>query len=87
MAPDIMPFSLSSTETIIVPGHVAGESCRIDIALPPGKSPEAGWPSLLLLDAGGCFATCVEAMRRMSPRQDATGAGAAVIIGLSPVGE
>lgn len=56
----------------------------MDMAMPEGDPPAAGWPSIFLLDAGGCFGTCVEAMRRMSRRQDATGVRPAVIIGLSP---
>ena len=78
------PFSLPSTQSLILPGPVAGEGYRIDIALPSGACPPGGWPAVVLLDAAGCFATCVEAMRRMSRRQDATGVGQAVLIGISP---
>jgi len=87
MAFDPFPFSLPGAQSILLPGHVPGEAYRIDIALPGGEAPDQGWPSVLLLDAGGCFATTVEAMRRMSRRRDATGVGEAVIIGLSPARE
>ncbi|MGE4432202.1 MAG: alpha/beta hydrolase [Sphingobium sp.] len=79
-----MHFTLPLTQSMIVAGHVAGEDYRMDLAMPEGDAPASGWPSVVLLDAGGCFGTCVEALRRMSRRQDATGVRPAVIIGLSP---
>lgn len=61
----------------------AGDSFRIDVALPEGAPPAAGWPAIFLLDGSGCFATCVEAQRRMARRPDATGVSPAVIVGIS----
>jgi len=84
MTPEPVPFSLPSTESLLVPGPDGGEGYRIDIALPSGARPKAGWPGIVLLDGAGCFATCVEAMRRMSRRQDATGVAQAVVIGIAP---
>lgn len=57
--------------------------CRIDLLVPEGVPPAAGWPSVWLLDGAGCFGTCVEAMRRMSRRSDATGVVPHAIIGIS----
>lgn len=77
-------FRLSDTQSHLVPGHVPGEAYRVDLAIPAGPAPSEGWPAIYLLDASGCFATCVEALRRMSRRPDATGVGPAVVVGLSP---
>ncbi len=65
-----------------------GSDCtyRIDVAIADGVPPAGGWPSIVLLDAAGCFATCVEALRRMSRRPDATGVRPAVVIGISSAG-
>ncbi|WP_347304250.1 alpha/beta hydrolase-fold protein [Croceibacterium sp. TMG7-5b_MA50] len=62
--------------------QVVGEY-RIDLLVPEGPAPEGGWPSVWLLDGAGCFGTCVEAMRRMSRRSDATAVVPLVIVGIS----
>lgn len=85
--PTEQPFLLPATRSRIVRAAATGDSYRIDIALPVGDPPPQGWPAVFLLDAKGCFATCVEAMRRMSRRSDATGVGDAVIIGISSPGQ
>ncbi|WP_161792396.1 alpha/beta hydrolase [Croceibacterium mercuriale] len=56
---------------------------RIDLLVPDGPAPAGGWPSVWLLDGADCFGTCVEAMRRMSRRCDATGVVPQVIVGIS----
>ena len=56
---------------------------RIDLLVPAGAPPAAGWPSIWLLDGAGCFGTCAEAMRRMSRRSDATGVVPQVVVGIS----
>lgn len=90
VAPDLCeprPFTLSNVQSYLVTRHDTGEIYRIDIALPDevaaGARPEAGWPAIYLLDAGGCFATCVEAVRRMGRRPDATGVEPLVVVGIS----
>jgi uncharacterized protein len=56
---------------------------RINLLVPDGPMPAGGWPSVWLVEADGCFATCVEAMRRMSRRSDATGVVPQVIVGIN----
>ncbi|MGB7412142.1 MAG: alpha/beta fold hydrolase [Sphingopyxis granuli] len=56
---------------------------RVDLHVPAGEAPVGGWPAMLMLDGEGCFATAVEALRRMSRRPDATGTGPMILIGLS----
>lgn len=65
--------------------HAAGtgDAYRVDIAVPGGAAPGPGWPLVLLLDASGCFGTCVEALGRMSRRPDATGVVPMVVAGIS----
>ncbi|MEE4452132.1 alpha/beta hydrolase [Novosphingobium resinovorum] len=63
--------------------HGEGGDYRLHLAVPDGAAPAGGWPALYLLDAYGCFATAVEAMRRMSRRPDATGAGPALVAGIT----
>ena len=63
---------------------VTGEY-RIDLLVPDGPPPPAGWPAVWLLDGAGCFGTCAEAMRRMSRRSDATGVVPQVVVGISAV--
>lgn len=76
-------FLLSGTEGHILHAAETKDAYRIDIAIPDGTPPKAGWPSLLLLDAAECFGTCMEALHRMSRRPDATGVVPAVVIGIS----
>lgn len=80
-------FSLPGTRGFTLGRGDSGCTYRIDVATPEATPPLSGWPSIVLLDAAGCFATCVEALQRMSRRPDATGVDSAVIIGISPAGE
>ncbi|RKF17604.1 alpha/beta hydrolase [Altericroceibacterium spongiae] len=73
--PNALRFPLTS--------HAHSDVYQIDIAFPDGEPVKAGWPAIFLLDASNCFGTCVEAMRRMSKRPDATGVEPAIIIGIS----
>lgn len=75
-------FTLPGARSWLLP-DAGGDPCRIDIAIPEGPPPVAGWPAIFLLDGAGCFATCVEAMRRMARRTDATGVSPAVVVGIS----
>jgi len=78
------PFTLSGTERFRFDHAVAGNPAYcIDIARPEGQPPPDGWPSIWLLDAHGCFGTCVEALRRMERRTDATGVVPMVVVGIS----
>jgi predicted alpha/beta superfamily hydrolase len=77
-------FSLAGTTSGRLHDDARGEHYRVDIAIPEGPPPAAGWPALYLLDAGGCFGTCVEALRRMGRRPDATGVSPMAIVGVSP---
>ncbi|WP_162301954.1 alpha/beta hydrolase [Croceibacterium ferulae] len=61
---------------------IAGDY-RIDLLVPDGPAPAAGWPAVWLLDGASCFGTCAEAMRRMSRRSDATGVVPQVVVGIS----
>lgn len=61
----------------------SGDEYCVDIYVPSGTAPAEGWPVILLLDATGCFSTCVEAMGRMARRGDATGVRQAIIAGIS----
>lgn len=79
------PFSLPGTRSLVLDRKDAGGACRIDIAIPDAPPPDSGWPAVVLLDAAGCFATCVEAVRRMGRRPDATGVSPLVVIGISSV--
>jgi len=81
--PPESPFCLPGTQSHLMRAQASGDLYRLDIALPEGTAPEGGWPLILLLDAAGCFGTCVEALRRMSRRPDATGVVPAVVIGVA----
>ena len=81
MPSPIAPVTLPDTERHTLVSRASGDSYVVDIALPSGEVPEGGWPAILLLDAPGCFATCVEALRRMARRGDATGVVPMVVIG------
>lgn len=80
---DGSPFFLPAAESLLLAGHHPGEHYRIDIAAPYGPVPAGGWPAIYLLDSSGCFGTCVEALRRMARRPDATGVNPAVVVGIS----
>lgn len=77
------PFQLAGARSHVLAAACIDGRYRIDLAVPAGEAPAAGWPAVLLLDAEGSFATCVEAVRRMGRRQDATGAGPLAVIGVS----
>lgn len=59
-----------------------GVAYQISVAVPKGPAPEQGFAVIYLLDANASFATVVETHRRLSRRPDATGVGAAIIIGI-----
>lgn len=81
-------FAMPETERLRVLRREAGDAAyHIDIAWPDQPAPPAGWPSIWLLDAAGCFGTCVEALRRMSRRTDATGVSPMVVVGISAEGD
>jgi predicted alpha/beta superfamily hydrolase len=80
---DDAPFVLDRTQSVPVRSRRNGDVYRLFLAVPDGDPPAAGWPVLYLLDAAGSFATCVEALRRMARRPDATGVSPMVVVGLS----
>jgi len=80
---DTAAFMLDRTESFPAYCRRNGDEYRVFAAAPEGEPPADGWPVIYLLDATGSFATCVEALRRMSRRPDATGVSPAVIVGLS----
>lgn len=80
---DAPGFVLARTEKEIVLAPANGGDYRIDLALPEGDAPAAGWPVLYLLDSTGSFGTCVEALRRMGRRPDATGVTPMAVVGIS----
>ncbi len=77
------PYRLAGATTHFLRSAITGDVYRIDIAIPIATAPDGGWPVIFLLDGTGCFATCVEAMRRMSRRPDATGVVPAVVVGIA----
>lgn len=81
--PEGGPYVLTGAEAHFLRSPITGHVYRIDIAIPTATAPEAGWPAIFLLDAAGCFATCVEAMRRMSRRPDATAVVPGVVVGIA----
>ncbi len=64
----------------------SGDDYRVDVLVPAGEPPAAGWPAMVMLDAEGCFMTAAEALARMSRRPDATSVQPMVLIGLSTPG-
>jgi len=81
--PQESAFVLPRTKSTIVRAATSGDEYRLDIAFPDGEQPAAGWPVLYLLDSTGSFGTCVEAVRRMGRRPDATGVSPLVVAGIS----
>lgn len=77
------PFHLPGAHSHYLRARATDDLYRIDIAVPTTAAPPGGWPAVFLLDASGCFATCVEALRRMSRRPDATGVENMVVVGIS----
>ncbi|HWK42475.1 MAG TPA: alpha/beta hydrolase-fold protein [Croceibacterium sp.] len=82
-APQENRFVLDRTESFTMRGHATGDDYRLDLALPEGEPPAEGWPVLYLLDSTGSFGTCVEALRRMGRRPDATGVRPMAVAGIS----
>lgn len=81
--PVIVPKSFAFTMT----ASRSGANYRIAVAEPIGPAPIAptptgGYPIVYMLDAGGTFATMVEAIRARGRRPDATGVGAAIVVGI-----
>ncbi|MFT3778761.1 MAG: alpha/beta hydrolase-fold protein [Ottowia sp.] len=64
-----------------------GTGYRVNVWLPPGPPPPAGFPALYVLDGNALFGTFVEAVRRGSRRPDATGIGPAAVIGIAHDGD
>lgn len=64
-----------------------GRPYRVFVAWPSEAAPAAGFPAIYVLDANAAFATVVEAVRMRSHRQDATGVGPAVVIGIAYPGD
>ncbi|WP_374405795.1 alpha/beta hydrolase [Pelagerythrobacter sp.] len=77
------PFEIAGCRVMTLDSHHVGDRYRVHIARPEGEPPADGWPLLVLLDSDTCFATCVETMRRMARRTDATGAREIAIVGVS----
>ncbi len=76
-------YLLEGTESVPLRCARTGADYIVHVAVPEAPAPAGGWPVLYLLDATGSFGTCVEAMRRMSRRPDATGVCPMVIAGIS----
>lgn len=64
-----------------------GQRYTVTVWLPEGEPPAGGFPALYVLDANALFGTVVEAVRRSSRRVDATGIGAAAVIGIAHEGD
>ncbi|WP_277810081.1 alpha/beta hydrolase [Chromohalobacter canadensis] len=77
----------ADTQTRIVRAMANETPYRISLWMPPGQPPEAGWPVIYVLDANALFATFVEAILRGSRRPDATGIGAAAVVGIAHEGD
>lgn len=73
----------TSRHGLISSVHDGREEYCIDLYVPSGDAPAGGWPVIIALDAGGCFATCVEALGRLARRSDATGVCQAIVAGIS----
>ena len=86
-APAWPPVTLAHTQLRRVQAGANGRSYRISLWLPPGAPPPGGWPLVCVLDANALFATFVEALRRSSRRPDATGIGAAAVVGIAHDGD
>nr|WP_281503030.1 alpha/beta hydrolase-fold protein [Ancylobacter crimeensis] len=63
-------------------GAEGGPGWRIFVAVPDTPPPEAGYPSLLMLDANAGFASFAETARRAGVRPRATGIGPVLIVGV-----
>lgn len=74
------PVCLPGTDSRLV--EDAGRTYRVFIAAPTGPAPPEGFPVLFMLDASVFFGTVVETVRLRARRPDATGVGAALIVGV-----
>ena len=81
------PFTLAGASSHFLHAAATGGDYRLDVAVPDAVAPAGGFPLVLLLDGGGCFATAVEAVRRMGRRPDATAVTPLVVAGLRAVGD
>lgn len=75
-------FELSGCTTHTMDSAAVGEAYTVHLARPSGSSPARGWPLILLLDANASFASCVDTMRRMARRPDATGVSEMLVVGV-----
>ncbi|MHB0774553.1 alpha/beta hydrolase [Halomonas sp. WWR20] len=80
---DLQPVRLANTQTRTLYAEANGASYQISLWIPPGQPPADGWPVIYVLDANALFATFVEAIQRGSRRPDATGIGAAAVVGIA----
>jgi len=78
-----MGWTPPQTEERLFQSRSNGQSYRILVWQPAVPAPPEGFPAILLLDATGCFGTCVEAVKRMARRPDATGVQQAIVIGVT----
>jgi len=83
----ISPFCLPHTVSLPILRRGGDEVYRLDIAVPQGDAPASGFASIWRLDAGAYVGPCIEALRRMARRPDATGVAPLVVIGVSPADE
>ncbi|MDA7419246.1 alpha/beta hydrolase-fold protein [Xenophilus arseniciresistens] len=60
-----------------------GFAYRVQIWLPPGEAPAAGFPAICVLDGQALFGTFVEGIRRASRRPDATGVVPMAVIAIA----
>lgn len=77
------PYAIGDSREWSIFSETVGDTYSIAAAWPAGEPPENGWPAIFLLDGRSCFGTCVEAMRRMSRRSDATGVKPMAVIGIA----
>jgi predicted alpha/beta superfamily hydrolase len=80
--PVVVPKAFAFTMT----ASRSGTNYRVAVAEPIGPVPPGGYPIVYMLDAGGSFATMVEAIRARCRRPDATGVGPAFVVGIGSHG-
>lgn len=76
------PVCVSGAQTRLMRAESNGRSYQISVWIPAAPPPSQGFPVIYVLDANALFGTFVEAIRRSSRRQDATGIGPAVVVGI-----
>ncbi|WP_336811547.1 alpha/beta hydrolase [Bosea sp. MMO-172] len=64
-----------------------GSRYRLLVSVPEGPAPARGFPSLVLVDGHALFPVAATAARLQAQRPEATGVGAAVVIGIGYPGE